>query len=139
MRTACLLVADELHYSLNGKMHVFGIYTGDIGINADPTFVNQIVFLFIIEASPDDPFRKLELYIELPQGEKRIMQLPVPEFRPTKGDERRWSLRYPILIQNAFLRPGQIEAKVIHESGEIPVSAPYIALPRPTLDSSQMS
>ena len=39
-----------------------------------------------------------------------------------------WCLKYPLLFTTPILRPGPVEAKVIHEKGEISTAAPFIVL-----------
>ena len=51
------------------------------------------------------------------------------------ADKKRWCLKYPWLIKNAVLNQGYIEAKVIHERGEIVLAAPYISLIGPSATS----
>jgi hypothetical protein len=127
-RQASVFVADDFTYSLNGKFNLFGVYTADIAIVADPSVANQLVFLFEIETPPDEPFESLELSVTLPGGDTRRLPLPLENFRPTSSDKIRWNLKYPLLFPTPTLRPGPIEAKVIHEKGEISVVAPVIAL-----------
>src|SRR5437867_2225769 len=81
-RQATVIVSDELTSSLTGKLHILGAYTGDIIIAADPTSVGQLVFLFIMESDPDDPFKKIELRVELPGGSSTGIQIPVQLFMP---------------------------------------------------------
>jgi hypothetical protein len=129
MRQASVMVADELTFSLNGKFNVFGVYTTAIHIPADPSHTTQLIFLFIIETSPDDPYQMLSLHVQLPGGDSRFLSLSIPNLRPGLADQQqRWCLKYPLLFQNPILRPGPIEAKVIHEKGEILTAAPFIIL-----------
>jgi hypothetical protein len=127
-RQATVLVADEVTYTLNGKLNVFGIYTNDIHIPVEPSYTTQLVFLFIIETSPDDPYQKLELHVELPGGDSRHLPLGLSQFELGRSDQRRWCLKYPLLFNNPILRPGPIDARVIHEHGEISTAAPFIVL-----------
>jgi hypothetical protein len=128
MRQATVIVSDEFTYTLNGKQNVFGMYTGEIQIPSDPFIGHQLVFLFVIETSPDDPYQRLALHVELPGGDSRNLELPINKFVPGISDQRRWCLKYPLLFSAPILRPGPIEAKVIHEQGEISTAAPFISL-----------
>ena len=83
MRQATVLVADDLSYSLNGKMNVAGIYTVDIFIPTPKFYVNQFVFLFSIDSDPDDPYQKAILSVTLPSGDKRVLELPLWSFQLT--------------------------------------------------------
>jgi hypothetical protein len=97
----------------------------------------QLVFVFIVETEPNDPFQSLALHVRLPRGEPKVMQLPLHTFADGKTDkESRWCLKYPLLYPMPILQQGQIEAKVIHEKGEIIcATAPFIVLrPPPPLD-----
>lgn len=126
MRQATVLIADDYTYSLSGKFNLTGVYSTDISIPTDPTFAAQLIFLFVIETDPDDLFQKLELHVALPGGDSRHLVLPLPKFVPTLSDQRRWTLKYPLLFTNPILKPGPIEATVLHEKGTISTAAPFI-------------
>jgi hypothetical protein len=125
-RQATVLVSDELTSTLTGKLHLLGIYTGDIVISANPTPVAQLIFLFIMESDPDDPFMAIELRVELPGGAATGLRVPVESFLLSDSDKIRWSLRFPVLLQNAMLQPGKINAIVIHDKGRIVTAAPSV-------------
>jgi hypothetical protein len=131
MRTASVIVSDDCTYSLNGKISLFGIYNTDIRITSDPTYAFQLVFTFIIETEPYDPFRTLTTLVTLPGGDSRYLDLFPTHLVPGIGDQRRWWVKSPLLFPNPILRPGFIEAKVIHEQGEITTAAPAIVLASP--------
>jgi hypothetical protein len=126
-----IIVSDDLTRGITGKMNILGAYTSDIGISVDPTHISQLVFVFIIETSPDDPYKRLEVRVELPGGSAAGMQISLDTLILSPGDKRRWTLRYPLLFPFPVLRPGPIEAKVIHEKGEISTAAPVIILNAP--------
>jgi hypothetical protein len=130
-RQATVMVADDWTTSVNGKFSISGIYGTDINIPADPFVAGQLVFAFIIETAPDDPYQSIELKVELPGGDTRNLVLPLSRFVPGQADQRRWCLKHPLLFSNPILRPGPIEAKVIHEKGEISTAAPFIVLREP--------
>jgi hypothetical protein len=116
-RTASVFVCDDVLVSLNGKFNILGMYTGDTAIFAEHPF--QLVFVFQIECDLDDPYRSLTLQVLMP-GEEQPRQMPVTFATPIVAEGRsRWALRYPFLVQTARLQPGRIEAKVIHDKGEI--------------------
>lgn len=125
-RQASVLVSDDLYISLLGKLVVQGVYTADIIIPAEQIVVPQLVFLFQIVTNVDDLFEKLQVQVTLPEQPPRTMDIPGP-FVPASGRSQ-WLLNWPLLIQQAVLRPGLIEAKVVHERGEILTSAPWITL-----------
>ena len=127
-RQASVLVCDDFTYTLSGKSNLLGVYTTDIVIPLDPTYANQLIFLFLIETSPDDPYLSLALHVVLPGGDTRHLALETTRFVPTVADQRRWSLRYPLLFANPILRPGPVEAAVLHEKGTISTAAPFIVL-----------
>jgi hypothetical protein len=127
-RQATVLVSDEWTYSLNGKTNAFGIYTNDIVIPKDPTEGFQLIFMFIIETAPDDPFQTLEVAVELPGGDSRRLPIGLPGTILSVSDQRRWCTKFPLLFARPILKPGFIEAKVIHERGEISAAAPAIVL-----------
>jgi hypothetical protein len=129
MRQASVLVADDMTYSLNGKMNLTGIYSGDIIIPNPRSYIQQLVFLFTIDTDVDDLFERIEVSIKLPSGDKRVLEIPLRTLIPTLSDKIRWNTKTPLLFQNTILSPGPIEAKIIHEKGEMLLSAPVIALP----------
>jgi hypothetical protein len=127
-RQATVLVSDDWSFSLNGKSSAFGIYSQDIVIPKDPTEAIQLVFLFIVETAPDDPFQTLEVAVELPGGDSRRLAIGLPGTILSVSDQRRWCTKFPLLFARPILRPGFIEARVIHEKGEISAAAPAIVL-----------
>jgi hypothetical protein len=143
MRQASVIVCDDVTFTLNGKMNIHGVYTTDIGIPYDPYMGSQLVFVFLVETSPDDPYKALELSVELPGGGQKLrMPIVVPGLRPTASDQIRWTFRYPLLLTVPVLHPGPIVAKVIHEKGEISAAAPVVVLnvpPNPLASSSAPS
>jgi len=127
-RQASLIVADEAMISISGKLNIVGIYTTDINIPTDPMVVAQLVFLFIVETDADEPYKKLDLRIDLPSGDFRQLPINLSALRDGEADKVRWSLKFPLLFQNAILKPGPIVATVIHEEGVIIPGAPFIVL-----------
>jgi hypothetical protein len=133
-RQATLLVADEIYYNLHGKAILQGIYHTDLIIPINPTTVPQLIFYFMMETDAADAFRSLAVEVKLPEStpvrHQVFVTFPVPPF-----EGRKVFYRHPLLVQGPTLRPGRIEAKVIHEEGEILVGAPWIApipvLPKP--------
>ncbi len=126
MRQASVLIADEVTYSLNGKMNVFGIYTGDIVIPVATAIVSQLIFVFIVETEPTDPIKELQLQAVLPSGQTAHTIIPVNTLINSLSDEIRWNIRVPLVFNSPILTPGAIIAKVIHERGEIVAIAPVI-------------
>jgi hypothetical protein len=140
MRQASVIICEDVTYTLSGKMNIQGMFTTDIGIPFEPYLGNQLVFVFLIEASPDDPYQTLELSVELPGGQQRLRHpINVPALRPAAGDTLRWSLKQPLLFPSVVLHPGPIIAKVIHDKGEITTAAPFIVLNRPATSFSSVS
>jgi hypothetical protein len=137
-RYASVLVADDVTHSISGKLNLSGVYPTDIVIPFEPWTANQLVFVFIIETDPTDPYQSLTVHVELPGGDSRHMVLPLKNFAPGEADKRRWSLKYPLLFSNPILQAGPIFANVIHESGILFTGAPVIVLrppPIPELDT----
>jgi hypothetical protein len=130
-RQATVLVCDDLLISLNGKLTVVGMYTGDILVPSEsPLSLPQLVFLFVIEGTTDSPLRSLTLEVRLPGDDPKqnLIPIPVTGIQVDRG-RKRWILNMPFPISPALLRPGRIEARVIHEEGEISVRAPWIVTP----------
>jgi hypothetical protein len=126
-RQASVLVCDDLLVSMLGKFTTIGIYTADITIPSEPIVANQLVFLFIVETDVDDLFERMTLEVTMPGQPSVKMDVPLAPPPPIPG-RTRWFLRWPFMIQQPVLRPGRIEAKVIHEKGEILTSGPWISL-----------
>ena len=81
----------------------------------------QLVFLFLIETDPDDPYQKLELRVDLPGGDHRQMPLNIGGFQDGQADKVRWSLKYPFLFQNPILRHhGRAHRRTCWAMGRIP-------------------
>lgn len=126
-RQAFLIVADDVQVGLTGKLNIHGVYTGDIGIPNTSVRAPQLVFIFVAEADLTDPFRSITLEVTIPGNDSRRVTLPVPPIPQPVGQGRtRQTFRHPFLVQWLTLKPGHIEAKVIHEKGEIVVSSPWI-------------
>jgi len=128
-RLVSVLVADEIYYNLNGKAIIQGIYNSDLSILHDPTPAPQLVFYFMAETDLSEPFRSLRAEIKLPGAEPISGSIPVMWPIPAvPSDRTRMFVRWPVLAPNPILRPGRIEAKLVHESGELIATAPWITL-----------
>lgn len=117
------LVCDEALVSLNGKLTLGGIYTGDIGIPGSEHTAPQLVFIFLIEGDEADYSSMLSLEVKLPGEHPRSSAIPVPPVPPGRS---RWTFRWPFLLASTTLRPGLIEAKIVSEKGEVSATAPRI-------------
>jgi hypothetical protein len=130
VRQASLILADEIYYNLYGKAILQGIYSADIAIPANPSVVPQLIFYFMAEADVSDPFHSMTFEVTFPEGEpiRHVAPVLAPEvIKATFPGRKRLGYRYPFLVQAPTLRPGKIEAKLIHEKGEIEIAAPWIA------------
>jgi hypothetical protein len=127
-RQATVLVCDELLISLTGKFTLLGNYTGDISIPTAPATVPQLVFYFIIESDINDVYRSLTLQVALPESFPIVQLVPIIPQMLTQPNRSRWTMRWPFLVSQPILNPGRIEAKVIHEKGEIIAGTPWIVL-----------
>jgi hypothetical protein len=136
-RQASLLVADEIYFNLYGKATLQGIYQTDLGIAVDPSQISQLVFFFWIETDVSDPFHSLAVEVVLPGSDAIRNQVVIfpPDFTAAAAaatpGRTRLVYRHPLLVPGPTLRPGKIAAKVIHEKGEIAVTAPWITLNTP--------
>jgi hypothetical protein len=126
-RQASVLISDDFYVSLVGKFIIHGVYTSDIVIPTEQIIVPQLVFLFQVEADLNDMFQRLRVEVTLPEQTPRTLDVPIAP-PPPLPDRKRWLLRIPFLVQQAVLRPGRIEAKVIHETGEIVATTPWISV-----------
>jgi hypothetical protein len=129
-RQASLLVADEIFYNLHGKAVLQGIYNADLVLNAQSAVVPQLIFFFMAESDLNDPFRSVVVEVTLPGNEPIRQQVPIALPLQTSAPPGRTKIfvKWPLLIGGPTLRPGHIEAKFIHEGGEIIVGAPWIVL-----------
>jgi hypothetical protein len=134
-RQASLLIADEIYYNLYGKAILQGIYGGDLTIAADPSVSPQLIFYFMGETDISEPFQSMAVEVTLPGNPPVRSFVPVmpPEFiKSISVGRTRLYYKHPLLIQTPVLRPGKIDAKIIHESGEISVGTPWIVLNPPS-------
>jgi hypothetical protein len=127
LRTASVLVCDEILFNITGKAFLQGIYPIDITIPGDELVMNQLVFYFSAETDKKKPFKTVALKVVLP-GEKPT-QIDVPFAAPLSSsntDRPKMVLRAPLLVQQMVLRPGKIETKVITESEELDAGGIWI-------------
>jgi hypothetical protein len=131
---ASMLVCDDVLVSLSGKFNLLGMYTSDLGVPADPTMANQLVFFFIVEGDLEDRPGSIVLEVTFPGGDTRQTELSAPlSPGPPPPDRKKWYVRAPFLVQNVALRPGRIEGKLKHDGAELAVQGPWISLtPRPS-------
>lgn len=143
-RQATVLIADEIYFNLYGKAILQGIYNNDLTIPKDQTTVLQLVFYFAVETDTADPFHSLFVEATLPGAEpvRNLVFIPPPQLiadqARTHPERVRHYVRHALLVPTPMLRPGRIEAKAIHEKGEIPVITQWIVLasPEPTVKSN---
>jgi hypothetical protein len=129
-RHATVIICDEILFSLTGKFNILGNYTADLSIPQNPTQLPQLVFLFLIETDATDPFQSLSLRVAFPDSEP--IKHSIPTFaNPVTLERPRSTIRWPLLIPQPSLRPGPIEAKVIHEKGELIAATPWVVLASP--------
>jgi hypothetical protein len=137
-RQASLLVADEIYYNLHGKAILHGIYHGDLTIPTDPSVSPQLIFFFMGETDVSDPFHTLAVEVKLPGASpvrNPVNVLPPEIVKNAHAGRTRLYYRHPVLITAPVLKPGRIEAKLIHERGEISVTTPWISLNPPPASS----
>jgi hypothetical protein len=133
-RQASLIVADEIYYNLYGKAILQGIYHADLTIPIDPSLSPQLIFYFMAETDIAEPFRMLIAEVTLPGNapvRNPVNLIPPQALIGLSPDRSRAFYRHPLLVSGPLLHPGRIEAKLIHESGEITVGAPWIVLNSP--------
>jgi hypothetical protein len=128
-RQATLLVADEIFYNLSGKAILQGIYHADIAIPSEQSVAPQLLFFFIAEADMSDPFQSFSVEVTFPGSDpvrQSVALFPPALLAAQNVGRNRLFYKHPLLVPTPTLRPGRIEAKVIHEKGEIIVGAPWI-------------
>jgi hypothetical protein len=128
-RRGFFLICDDLQVALNGKFTIYGAYTSDIIIPADPIHINQLVVVFYVETPITKPFKRLVLQVSVP-GESTPRQLdatPTLQMPPSAPLQRTTiAYRLPFLLQSVLLHPGPIEMKVLHEEGELEVGKQWV-------------
>jgi hypothetical protein len=133
-RHASLLVADEIYFNLYGKAILQGIYNHDLGIAVNPSTAPQLVFFFIAETDLSDPFQSFSIEVTLPGSDplrNEVALLPNAIVAASNPGRTRLMYRHPLLVPAPVLRPGQIKAKLIHEKGEMNITAPWIVQNQP--------
>lgn len=127
LRTASVLVCDEILFAMTGKVFLQGVYTTDITIPGDELNVPQLVFYFSAETPKENPFKKLILKVLPPEGQPSQLEIPLATIPPALNLSRpKMILRAPLLLQQLVLRPGKIETKVITESEELDAGGIWI-------------
>jgi len=128
-RQALIFVCDELLISLNGKYTVAGLYTGDIVVPQIPAQLPQLVIMFEITTTVDNPFKTLILQVSIP-GEsvpRRLDLSPTVQSALTLPTRSMLMYRFPFLIQSVKIQQsGPIEAMIIHEDGELSAGQQWI-------------
>ncbi len=136
-RQAAVLIADEIYYNLHGKAILQGIYSTDLIINTEQITAPQLIFFFIIETDIGEPFKSLAVEDTLPGSPplRNFVMVPPPQWLELQAkaqpDRTKFTVRHPLLVPGPILRPGRIEAKVIHDTGEIAVTSQWITLNPP--------
>ena len=125
-RRASILVADDILFSLGGKAYLQGVYLNDISIPADQVVAPQLVFMFLFETEIENRFSSITLEVTLPGNDAVKAPVPIAPTAITHPDRTHISYRLPMLLQAPILRPGRIEARIIHEGGEIIGNAIWI-------------
>lgn len=131
-RQAFVLIADEALFSLTGKIHINGWYTADITIPSDGTMLAQLIFLFVIQTDVRDPFKSLAVEVTMPGGHIVRSSVALPANIVNNPERNSMTYRVPLIVRQTKLHAGKIEAKVIHEKGELDVVTPWIIV-APTL------
>jgi hypothetical protein len=132
-REASVIVCDDVRFEITGKLVIVGAYTADIAIAADEQPTPQLQFLFRAECDINDPFTAIRFEVTLPGTEPVIAESK--NLGPPPGvsaGRTRISVHQLISIPGAVLRPGKILARVVHEKGEIPVTATWITKVEPS-------
>jgi hypothetical protein len=127
---ATFLLCDDLAISLTGKFNASGVYTADLLALPDRATLTHLACMFIIEGDLNSIPKFVTVEVKLP-GEPAVRspQTPIEIGAPIPAGRTRWTYRYPLLIVAPTLRPGQIEARVIYDGGELAVTAPWIVVP----------
>lgn len=129
-----LLVCDDLRLEFNGKTILVGVYNGDIIIPFSPFAAGQLYFIFNFECDVSEIPRNLTFEITLPGQKPLQWPCPIPQDVKIPNERKKAYVRQPCPIFGPVLNEGRIEAKVIHDMGEIEVAAPWIVqMPAPQI------
>lgn len=126
---ASVLAADEVTFSVNGKLNVFGIYAHDIVIPQQFHVISQLVYLFIVEGDASDSPKSLRLEITSPGQGVRYQDIELPPNRISLPPHRtRWTIQVPVLISPAIMQPGKVIARVYIDGQPIEIPGPWVVL-----------
>jgi len=133
-RKATVIICDDALFSLGGKINISGMYSYDVIIPTSEQQIAQLVFLFTVLTSKEEPLKTLTLKITFPGSEPinfpgNLTGLPhrIPDDRKTIVYQQ------PVLVPLPILRPGKIVASVVHEAGEIEAGSLWVV----TLEDAQ--
>jgi hypothetical protein len=90
--------------------------------------ISACVF-FTIEADIDDPLDQITIELTLPGEETLSIPSPpisAPSWPANQEKRSRQILRVPAMLNFPRLNAGKIQAKIIHNKGEISVATPWI-------------
>ncbi|MCL2714163.1 MAG: hypothetical protein FWD68_06135 [Alphaproteobacteria bacterium] len=129
-----MIICDDALFSLGGKTNISGMYSHDVIIPTRQQQIAQLVFLFTILTSKEEPLKALTLKITFPGSEPvnfpgNLTGVPcrIPDDRKTIVYQQ------SVLVPLPILRPGKIIASVVHEAGEIEAGSLWVS----TLEDEQ--
>ena len=86
------------------------------------------LFLFIIEAEPDDPYQQIVVRVELPGGNSRQMQLAMHTFVSGEADKNSVVRKVSAFVPSPRVETGPYTSKRFSQKGIIITAAPFIVL-----------
>lgn len=130
-RQVSFLVCDELLVSLNGKLFLQGVYTGEIAIATDEAKLSQLILLLQISTPLEKPFRQLQLIVSLPGEEspRTVDLMPMLPMVMSLPGRTMVGYKLPVPIAFPSLKAGPIEVRIVHEEGEIVVGRQWVLGP----------
>ncbi len=123
-----LLVCDEIRIEITGKLIIIGLYTGDISVPVDGTFIQRLNFLFSVDGPLSSKPDEVQFKLTLPKTETNLSVGPVGTFLNPGGLRKKWLLRHSVGVVNQQLYSGKIMASVIFNGEEHIPSTPWIAV-----------
>jgi hypothetical protein len=125
---ATMLVCDDTRLEITGKGILIGLYVTDMAIPVPSFQTAQLQFFLIFECTLDERPKSLTFEVTLPNQKPVTWFIPIVQDIKFPEGRDRLVLRQPFQLLNPVLEPGRINARIIHEGGEIELRGPWIVL-----------
>ena len=125
---ASLLVCDDSRLEITGKGILIGIYVTDMIITAPKLQIAQLQFFLMFDFDVHETPKTLTFEVTLPNQPPTVWPLTMPDKLSVPEGRDRAYIRQPFQIIAPILEPGRIEARVIHDKGDVRIRGPWIVL-----------